>query len=119
MVINRDIFEDLFVLEMANNHWGRVERGLRIVDDYAQVVRYNNVRAAIKFQFRDVETFIHPDHADRNDVRYIKKTMDTWMSQRRLRATRVAHPAVRVHPDGDAVRRGRPSTCASSSACRS
>jgi sialic acid synthase SpsE len=80
MVINRDIFEDLFVLEMANNHWGRIERARRIVDDYARVVRYNNIRAAIKFQLRDVETFIHPDHADRRDVRYIKKTMDTWMS---------------------------------------
>ena len=39
------------------------------------------MRAAIKFQLRDVETFIHPDHADRRDVRYIKKTMDTWMSR--------------------------------------
>ena len=27
MTINRDYFEDLFVLEMANNHWGRLERG--------------------------------------------------------------------------------------------
>ena len=57
-MINRDIFEDLFVLEMANNHWGRVERGLRIINTFAQVVRFNNVRAAIKLQFRDVETFV-------------------------------------------------------------
>jgi N-acetylneuraminate synthase len=42
------IFENLFVLELANNHWGRLERGLRIVNDFAQVVRFNNVRAAIK-----------------------------------------------------------------------
>ena len=26
-MIDRDIFDELFVLEMANNHWGRVERG--------------------------------------------------------------------------------------------
>ncbi|HEY2643294.1 MAG TPA: N-acetylneuraminate synthase family protein [Galbitalea sp.] len=81
MAINRDVFEDLFVLEMANNHWGRIDRGMQIVSDYARVARYNNVRAAIKFQLRDIETFIHPDHADRTDVRYIKKTMDTWMSR--------------------------------------
>ena len=55
MTINRDFFEDLFVLEMANNHWGRLERGKKIVDDFAHVVRYNGVRASIKLQLRDVE----------------------------------------------------------------
>jgi len=44
-VIDRSIFEDLFVLELANNHWGRIERGKAIVDSFAKVVRYNNVRA--------------------------------------------------------------------------
>lgn len=88
-MINRDIFEDLFVLEMANNHWGRLDRGKRIVDDYARVARYNNIRAAIKIQLRDVETFIHPDHADRS-VRYIKKTQDTWMPREHF-AELVAH----------------------------
>ena len=53
MSIRRDIFDGLFVLELANNHWGSLERGKRIVDDFAKVVRYNNVRAAIKLQFRD------------------------------------------------------------------
>jgi len=27
---DRDIFENLFILELANNHWGSVERGLKI-----------------------------------------------------------------------------------------
>lgn len=81
MTINRDIFEDLFVLELANNHCGSLERGLRIVDDYAKVVRYNNVRAAIKLQFRDVDSFIHPDYRHRTDLRYVKKTLDTKMSR--------------------------------------
>ncbi len=80
MTINRNVFEDLFVLEMANNHWGDLERGLKIVQDFSKVVRYNNVRAAIKVQFRDVDSFIHPDYRDREDVRYIKKTLDTRMS---------------------------------------
>jgi sialic acid synthase SpsE len=81
VTINRDIFEDLFVLEMANNHWGRLDRGKRIVDDFAHVVKYNGIRASIKLQLRDVNTFIHRDHRDRSDVRYIKKTMDTQMSR--------------------------------------
>ncbi len=75
--MNRDIFEDLFVLELANNHLGDIERGMKIISTYAQVVRFNNVRAAIKLQLRDVDRFIHKDFRDRSDIRYIKKTLDT------------------------------------------
>jgi len=81
MTINRDFFEDLFVLEMANNHWGRLERGKKIVDDFSHVVRYNGIRASIKLQLRDVDSFIHKDHTSREDIRYIKKTLDTKMSK--------------------------------------
>jgi len=74
-----DFFNELFVLEMANNHLGSVERGLKIVAAYGQVVRFNNVRAAIKIQLRDVENFIHRDFRGRDDIRYIKKTLDTQL----------------------------------------
>ena len=75
------IFEDLFVLELANNHWGKLERGLRIVTDFARIVRFNNVRAAIKLQLRDVDAFIHRDFQHRDDIRYIKKTLDTRLDK--------------------------------------
>jgi sialic acid synthase SpsE len=84
--MNRDIFEELFVLELANNHWGRLERGLKIITDFARIVRFNNVRAGIKLQFRDVDTFIHKDFRDRTDIRYIKKTLDTRLSKADLAA---------------------------------
>lgn len=80
------IFEDLFVLELANNHWGSLERGLKIIGDFGQVVRFNNVRASIKLQFRDVDSFVHKDHRQREDVRYIKKTIATQMPWDSLRA---------------------------------
>jgi N-acetylneuraminate synthase len=72
-----DIFDELFVLEVANNHLGDLQRGLKIISNYAQVVRFNNVRAAIKLQLRDVDSFIHRDFRHRDDIRYIKKTLDT------------------------------------------
>ena len=75
-----DFFNELFVLEMANNHLGSVERGMKLIGAYGQVVRFNNVRAAIKIQLRDVENFIHRDFRDRSDIRYIKKTLDTQLS---------------------------------------
>lgn len=72
-----DIFDELFVLELANNHLGDLQRGLKIISNFAQVVRFNNVRAAIKLQLRDVDSFIHQDFRHRDDIRYIKKTLDT------------------------------------------
>ena len=73
------VFEDLFVLELANNHWGSLDRGLKIISDYAKIVRFNGVRAAMKLQFRDVDSFIHKGSRHRTDIRYIKKTLDTQM----------------------------------------
>lgn len=81
-----EIFEDLFVLELASNHWKRLDRGLKIIDDYAQVVRFNNVKAAIKLQFRNVDTFVHKDFRDRTDINYIKKTLAREMSKEQYAA---------------------------------
>jgi sialic acid synthase SpsE len=77
----RDIFEDLFVLEMTNNHQGSLERGLQIIHDHSRVVRFNNVRAAIKLQFRDVDRFVHKDFLQRMDLRYIKRITETKFSR--------------------------------------
>lgn len=77
---NKTVFDDLFVLELANNHLGDVNRGLKIISDYGKIVRFNSVRAAIKLQFRDVDNFIHSDYKNRTDVRYIKKTLATKLS---------------------------------------
>jgi sialic acid synthase SpsE len=78
---DRQIFENLFVLEAANNHWGDLTRGKRIIQEFATVVRYNNIKAAIKFQFRDVENFIHDEFKGNQDLRYIKKTEATKMTR--------------------------------------
>ena len=78
---DQKLFENLFVLELANNHWGSLDRGLKIVRDHAAIVRYNNVKAAIKLQFRDVDEFIHPEFKGNTELRYVKKTEDTKLSK--------------------------------------
>ncbi|MEP7007832.1 MAG: N-acetylneuraminate synthase family protein [Sphingomonas bacterium] len=66
------------------------------------MVRFNEVHAAIKLQFRDVDSFIHRDFRDREDVRYIKKTLDTQMPWDHLRqmveAVRAAGMVTMVTP---------------------
>lgn len=79
--MNKNIFDELFVLELANNHLGKLERGLKIISEYGKVVRFNNMRAAIKLQFRDVDNFIHQDFRCTTDIRYIKKTQSTKLSR--------------------------------------
>ena len=78
------IFDNLFVLELANNHWGNLDRGIKIIDDFADVVHSNDIHAAIKLQFRDVGSFIHDSHRHRDDSRYIKKVAATELSWREL-----------------------------------
>ena len=75
------LFSDLFVLELANNHLGKLKRGLKIIDEFSKIAQLNNVRAAIKLQFRDVDNYIHEDFHDNNDIRYIKKTRATKLSK--------------------------------------
>lgn len=76
-----EIFENLFVLELANNHWGSLERGLKIIRDHATVIRYNKLKAAIKLQVRDVDEFVHQDFKGNQSIRYIKKTKETKRSR--------------------------------------
>ena len=85
-----NIFNNLFVLELANNHWGSLQRGKKIVKEFAKVVRANNVRASIKLQFRDVDNFIHKNFKANHTrdllslpkrSRYIEKTSQTKLTE--------------------------------------
>lgn len=71
---------DLFVCDMANNHQGDLDHGLKIVDQLGEVFRNRGERGAIKFQFRHIETFIHPDYMDRPDVKHIPRFIETRLS---------------------------------------
>ena len=74
-------FNDLFILDLANNHQGDVSHGLNIIRAMGEVVQRHKVRAALKFQFRQLDTFIHPDFKARKDVKHIPRFMETALSQ--------------------------------------
>ena len=75
------IFDNLFIFEMANNHQGSVEHGLKIVREMAKIARRHKVRAAVKFQYRHLNTMIHPDYRDREDVKHIPRFLSTRLSE--------------------------------------
>jgi sialic acid synthase SpsE/mannose-6-phosphate isomerase-like protein (cupin superfamily) len=69
--------EPLFVLEMANNHMGDVNHGLRIIREMHEVTQNYPFKFGFKLQFRSLDTFIHPDFRDRTDLKYIKRFSET------------------------------------------
>jgi len=74
----------LYVFEMANNHQGSLEHALRIIDEFSLLAKKNKISAAIKFQFRQLDTFIH-DRYKNSDLKYVKRFNSTKMSQEDFR----------------------------------
>ena len=75
-----DLFDDLFVFEMANNHQGQVEHGLAIVEACARLAEHEGVRAGVKLQLRDLDTFIHEDFRARDDVPHVPRFLSTRLT---------------------------------------
>lgn len=81
MTTNGFDFENLFVLDMANNHQGDVEHGRKIIRQMAEAVHGNSVRAAVKFQFRQLDSFIHPEHREGSDNKHIPRFLSTELKR--------------------------------------
>lgn len=71
----------MFVLEMANNHMGDVDHGLRIVRQFHEVTRAFPYTVAFKLQYRDLDTFIHPDYRGSTEAPYVKRFEETRLTQ--------------------------------------
>lgn len=71
---------NLVILEIANNHMGSVDHGKEIIKIFSQFIKkYKKFKFAIKFQYRNLNTFI------RNDInlesnKHIKRFKDTELS---------------------------------------
>jgi len=78
---NVEHFDKLFIFEFANNHMGDINHGLRMVKEFGEVAKqYTEFQFAVKFQFRDIETFIHPDFKERKDLKYVKRFSETKLT---------------------------------------
>ncbi len=74
------IFEDLFVLDLANNHFGDFSHAKKIINSFSKITKKNKLKATIKFQFRDLNTFIHPSQLNNKNNKYVKRFSSTKMS---------------------------------------
>jgi sialic acid synthase SpsE/quercetin dioxygenase-like cupin family protein len=79
--MQNNIPSPLFVLEMANNHMGDVQHGVNLIRAFGAVCRKYPFRFAFKLQYRDLDTFVHPDKQGRDDIHYIKRFSETRLSR--------------------------------------
>ena len=73
-------FNDLFVFDLANNHQGNFDHGKMIIESLSSVSKSNKIYSGIKFQFRNLENFIHKDFKDDQNNKHIKRFLSTELS---------------------------------------
>lgn len=76
MIKNR---EELFILDLANNHFGSLNHAKKIINRFSKIIKKEKLNAAIKFQFRNLKTYINPNYVNSKN-KYIKRFQQTRLS---------------------------------------
>ena len=72
----------LITFEMANNHMGAVAHGESIILAFAELCKeFPEFSFAVKLQYRNLDTFIHPAIRDRKDIQHVKRFNETRLSR--------------------------------------
>lgn len=69
-----------YIFEMANNHQGSVEHAKTIINEFAKVANDTGINAAIKLQFRQLDTFVHEEFKS-SDLKFVKRFNSTRLSK--------------------------------------
>ena len=81
MTLKNNIPENLFTLEMANNHMGDIEHGIHVIKSFGEICKKYPFSFAFKLQYRQLDSFIHPNMQGREDVPYIKRFSETRLTR--------------------------------------
>jgi sialic acid synthase SpsE/quercetin dioxygenase-like cupin family protein len=73
-------FNGLFIFEMANNHQGDVVHGIKIIKEMGRIARKYGIKAAVKLQYRQLNTFIHPDFRNDTQAKHISRFLSTELN---------------------------------------
>lgn len=83
--MNKNLLQNpLFVLDLANNHFGDLAHAKLIIDKISEIAAEEQAQVAIKFQYRDLATFIHPDFRSRRDIKYVDRFLSTELKPSQL-----------------------------------
>src|SRR2546423_14285090 len=70
-------FRKLLVFDLANNHQGSVEHAREIIRGVGEVANSAQIRCAIKFKFRHLDTFIHTNNREGSAYKHLKRFLST------------------------------------------
>ena len=76
-----------FTFEIANNHMGDVSHGKALLNEISKITKKYDYNFLVKFQFRDLETFIHPDYKGNHEFKFVKRFEETYFSDDQWRET--------------------------------
>ena len=79
------IYKDLFVLDLANNHFGDLKHAKKIVDNFSIIIKKFQINACIKFQFRDLDSYIHPKFKNDKNDKFVNRFMSTKLEKKELK----------------------------------
>jgi|TARA_E500000331_G_scaffold358547_1_gene426431 sialic acid synthase SpsE/mannose-6-phosphate isomerase-like protein (cupin superfamily) len=69
-----------YIFEMANNHQGSVKHAKYIIDEFSEIANETGVNAAVKLQFRQLDSFIHKEYKQ-SDLKFVKRFNSTRLSK--------------------------------------
>ena len=75
-------FEKIIILDVANNHFGEVKHGVDLINKFSKLNYPKGYTIYFKLQYRNLETFIHPDAP--KDSHYIKRFNSTKLNKNQL-----------------------------------
>ena len=73
-------YDNIFVFDLANNHQGSVQHAKKIVDSVATTVTAYDIAPIIKFQFRDLATFISKAELDSPRNKHVPRFLTTRLT---------------------------------------
>ena len=80
--MNEPIPKNFVIFEMANNHMGDLDHGVKIIQEFGSVCReFPGFNFAFKLQYRNLDTFIHPAMQGRSDIKFIKRFEETRLTR--------------------------------------
>ncbi|MDP2927685.1 MAG: N-acetylneuraminate synthase family protein [Candidatus Omnitrophota bacterium] len=85
-MLKASIFNKLFIFELANNHSGDLKHGINIIREIGKACKKYDFKFGFKLQYRNLDTFIHPDSKGRADIKYVKRFEETRLSEKELKA---------------------------------
>lgn len=71
----------LFICDLANNHYGDISHAMKIIDELAYVSSQTDEKISVKFQFRDLDSYLHKEYKTRRDLKYIDRFLSTKLEK--------------------------------------